>query len=109
MRALVLSGLAALGGAAAAQPAPTVAAGVCVRWNGEDILHVAEAVVVAPSGNPALDKGLPDSIRKMQWSAPGRYAGGGWMGVVMTVSGAPSEMAPPKCDGLPAPKAGPAR
>lgn len=76
-------------------------AGVCVRWDGPT--HVADAVVVVSSGNPTLDRALPDTIRNMAWQAPDPPYHGEWVGITMAVAGAQASMPLPSCASLPAP------
>lgn len=71
---------------------------VCIRWDGP--CHIADAVVVRPSGNPMLDASLPATIKAMAWQHPDQPYNGGWMGVTVAVIGAPSEMPLPSCDKL---------
>ncbi len=79
------------------------AVGVCIRW-ADDPEHVAEAVVVWPSGNAALDAATPATVRGMTWPRPaGPDYRGEWIGVVLRVGGAPAPPGLPKCDGLPVP------
>lgn len=78
---------------AAAEVRTTV--GVCLRW-GASRDHVEDVVVVVPSGNPVLDAALPDSVRQMQWPAPkSRAKRRDWLGVWMSVDGAPVPPGPP--------------
>lgn len=74
-------------------------AGVCVRW--DSATHVADAVVVVSSGNPTLDRALPDTIRSMAWPAPDPPYHGEWVGITMAVAGAPANMPLPSCASLP--------
>lgn len=80
--------------------------GVCIRW-GDDRQHVAEAVVVVPSGHDALDRGMPESIRRRAWPSPTGNYGGGWVGIWLivgeNVSPADLPIPFPDCSRLPPP------
>lgn len=84
-----------LGVAAPVSAAVRSTVGVCLRW-GASRDHVEDVVVVVPSGNPVLDAALPDSVRQMQWPAPkSRAKRRDWLGVWMSVDGAPVPPGPP--------------
>jgi hypothetical protein len=72
--------------------------GVCVRWGADDH-HVADAVVVEPSGDAALDTTVPNTLRAMDWEKPEGYAGE-WLGLSVGVDGAKPKAVLPSCDGL---------
>jgi hypothetical protein len=95
--------LAQFGGKPAPLPESDVrgTAGICIRW-GEDSNHVAEAVVVSSTGNPALDAALPATVRRMTWKRPARDIGA-WMGIYMAVGGYPTPVGFPECSHLPTP------
>jgi hypothetical protein len=76
-------------------------AGICVRWDGPT--HVADAVVVVSSGNPALDAALPETIKAMEWQRPAPPYAGGWIGITMAVEGAADSIPLPNCAELQAP------
>ena len=81
-------------------------ADVCMRW-AEDPHHVADAIVVQSSGNPALDAALPASIVALDWPAPtGDDYAGEWIGIRMTIGSTPpsDERALPDCSALPVPE-----
>lgn len=61
---------------------PRRAVRVCVRW-GVDPHHVADAVVVAPSGDAALDKSILSAVRAMNWDKPTGEYDGEWVGVTV--------------------------
>jgi hypothetical protein len=85
----------ALGAVAPAAAQVRTAVGVCLHW-GASPDHVEDVVIVVPSGNPVLDAALPDSIRQMQWRAPnGPGKRHEWLGVWMSVDGAPVPPGPP--------------
>ena len=71
-------------------------AGVCVRW-GEDRDHVAQAVVVQSTGNPQLDDVIANSVKAMDWPAPGENYAGQWIGVSLSVGGAAPISTLPNC------------
>jgi hypothetical protein len=77
--------------------------GVCIRWVG-DPHHIADAVVVAPSGNAALDQSIPASVRGMAWDEPDGEYHGEWVGITLKVAGGTGEMPLPKCDAEKLPK-----
>lgn len=80
--------------------------GVCVRW-GTDDSHLAEVVVVEPSGDATLDAAVPGTLRDMEWKKPEGY-GGEWIALSVGVAGAqPGKV--PNCDTLAEEAAGPAR
>ena len=77
--------------------------GVCIRW-GSDPHHVADAIVVVGSGNPTLDRAVPDTIKNMEWERPNSPTyHGEWIGIVMAVDGSAPNLPLPSCDGLPRP------
>ncbi len=75
--------------------------GLCIRWDGPE--HIGDAVVVASSGNPALDEPVPAMIKALRWQCPDPYDRG-WVGIVYAAQGKPSEMARPDCSRYPLPK-----
>jgi hypothetical protein len=77
-------------------------AGVCIRW-ADDPDHVADAVVVVPSGNDALDQALPASVKTMRWPRPTGDKGE-WMGITIAVGEGPASQTLPSCNQLPRPK-----
>ena len=78
--------------------------GVCVRW-AADPHHVAEAIVVVPSGNKRLDEAIPRSVEAMKWDRPtGKYRGG-WIGINMAVGEPGTDRPLPSCTHLPPPPA----
>ncbi|MDQ0466879.1 hypothetical protein QO010_004676 [Caulobacter ginsengisoli] len=77
-------------------------AGVCIRW-GEDRDHVAQAVVVQSTGNVQLDEVIASSVKTMNWPAPGEGYAGQWVGVSLSVGGAPPISTLPNCALLDAP------
>ena len=114
----LVTGLASLtllsASAAGAQPPATQeeddslrgTVGVCIRW-GADPNHVADAVVVVPSGNPTLDDAIPNTIRAMTWERPAHDYHGEWVGITMAVSGGTSKIPLPTCDPKRLPRAKP--
>jgi hypothetical protein len=70
---------------------------VCVRWD-VDPHHVADAVVVAPSGNKLLDRSIPGSVRGMTWDQPDGDYHGEWIGITLQVAGGTGDRPLPKCD-----------
>ena len=80
--------------------------GVCLRW-GADPDHVEEAVVVAPSGHEPLDRGMPESIRRMDWPKPsGESYRGEWVGIWLAIGDVSRAEMPrefPDCSRLPSP------
>lgn len=72
--------------------------GVCVRW-GDDTHHLAEAVVVEPSGIEVLDSAVPNTLRSMTWDKPDGYDGQ-WLGLSVGVDGAKPADELPDCGGL---------
>lgn len=77
--------------------------GVCIRW-GRDSHHVADAIVVISSGNPTLDRAVPDTIKNMEWERPSSPSyKGEWVGIVMAVDGSAPNESLPNCDRLPRP------
>jgi hypothetical protein len=86
------------GEAAAPEAANGGVVGVCVRW-GSDDHHLADAVVVEPSGDAALDTTVPNTLRAMDWDKPEGYAGE-WLGLSVGVDGAKPKAVLPSCDGL---------
>lgn len=105
MITLALLALLAAPVQSAAPPRPPAGdAGLCVRW-GDDPDHVADAVVVAGSGDPALDRKLPGNIKKARMRRPASAAyKGQWVGIAMSTTPGRSLMAVPKCGHLPLPK-----
>ncbi len=89
------------GAAEPARPATPIqgAVGVCMRWGG-DPEHVADVVVVHPSGNPILDAAIPDTIRQMVWPRTTKPQDeGAWVGIWMSVDGADLPQGPlPTCE-----------
>ncbi|MDB5421430.1 MAG: hypothetical protein JWR59_1377 [Brevundimonas sp.] len=90
-------------------PAPRLVGvvGICVRWEA-DPLHVAEVVVVRPSGNPTLDAAMAPTAKATNWP---KVAGdtGGWTGRWVSMGGVPIPPGPqPDCSHLPAHKWPPA-
>jgi hypothetical protein len=83
----------------AAQDDPSLrgTVGVCIRWGG-DPKHVADAVVVVPSGNPVLDRAIPDTVRAMTWDKPDGDYHGQWIGITLQVAGGSGDMPLPTCD-----------
>jgi hypothetical protein len=73
--------------------------GVCVRWGADD-LHIEDAVVVEPSGDVALDKSIPGSLRAMNWARPDGDQGH-WVGVSIALNGGSASGLRPDCAGLP--------
>lgn len=73
--------------------------GVCVRW-GVDDRHIEDAVVVEPSGDIALDKSIPGSLRAMNWARPDGDQGQ-WVGVSIALNGGSAAGLRPDCAGLP--------
>jgi hypothetical protein len=82
-----------------AQSALAGVVGVCVRWEA-DPAHVAEVVVVVPSGNATLDTAIVPTVKAAPWPKPAGDAGG-WVGRYVAIS-APAPAGPqPTCEGLP--------
>jgi|GEM_PF-3803182 len=75
--------------------------GVCVRWNAADPLHVAEVVVVTPSGNPTLDTAIVPTVKANSWPRPAGDTGG-WTGRYVAIGEPAPAGPPPSCDRLPA-------
>jgi hypothetical protein len=74
--------------------------GVCVRWEA-DPAHVAEVVVVIPSGNATLDTAIVPTVKATNWPRPAGDTGG-WTGRYVAIS-APVPAGPqPDCGRLPA-------
>lgn len=73
--------------------------GVCVRW-GVDDRHIEDAVVVEPSGDVALDRSIPGSLRAMPWARPAGDQGQ-WVGVSIALNGGDAQGLRPNCAGLP--------
>jgi len=84
---------------AAAAPPGGVGIGMCVRW-GADPHHVADAVVVQPSGDADLDASMPDDVKALTWDPPAGYDGR-WIGIAMVLGAAPPPSKLPTCAGLP--------
>jgi hypothetical protein len=86
----------------ASQAAPSPLAGVvgvCARWEA-DPLHVAEVVVVIPSGNATLDAAIIPTVKAANWPRPAGDTGG-WTGRYVAI-GAPIPPGPqPTCERLP--------
>ena len=82
-----------------AKPSAAGSVGVCVRWGADD-RHIEDAVVVAPSGDVALDKSIPDSLRAMTWVRPDGDQGQ-WVGVSIALNGGSAAGLRPDCAGLP--------
>lgn len=82
-----------------AKPSAASSVGVCVRW-GVDDRHIEAAVVVEPSGDVALDKSIPDSLRAMNWARPDGDQGH-WVGVSIALNGGDASGLRPDCAGLP--------
>jgi hypothetical protein len=81
--------------------------GVCVRWTDEDAHHVADAVVVDPSGDPVLDAAIGPTVEGLSWDKPESYDGG-WVGVRISVGDKASADPLPDCTRMLAePAAGP--
>ena len=83
---------------AAAEASGQGVVGVCVRW-GDDAHHLADAVVVDPSGNNLLDNAIPNTLRSMAWDKPADYDGA-WLGLSIGVDGAKPSDKMPDCGGL---------
>lgn len=77
-------------------------AGVCIRWDGPE--HISDAIVVAGSGNAALDAAIPSTIEAMRWQRPAPPYHLTWVGIVFTAQGEPSNMALPDCSHYALPK-----
>jgi len=88
-------------------PAMKGTVGVCVRW-GADPAHLAEVIIVEPSGNSALDSVVPNTLRGMEWKKPDGYQGE-WIGLSVGVAGASPTGRVPDCGSLTEPAMGPAR
>jgi hypothetical protein len=73
--------------------------GVCVRWEA-DPAHVAEVVVVVPSGNATLDTAIVPTVKAATWPRPAGDTGG-WTGRYVAIS-VPVPAGPqPTCERLP--------
>jgi hypothetical protein len=88
--------------AGAAEAASKGYVGVCVRW-ANDPDHVAEAVVIEPSGDRQFDESFPDAIRAHPWPAPTGDYNGAWLGIWMVTTGQPPADRFPDCSRLPMP------
>jgi hypothetical protein len=91
-------GLAADAEGSQAAPSVSGVVGVCVRWADDDH-HLAEAIVVEPSGDSTLDTLVPNTLRGMTWNKPAGY-GGEWLGLSVGVDGAKPSDKLPDCGGL---------
>lgn len=79
-------------------------AGVCIRWERSRRSRVAEAVIVRPTGNAALDRRISDAIPNMDWPVGVENYRGQWVGIWMAVGAAESPAATdplPDCSGQP--------
>jgi hypothetical protein len=84
---------------ASGQDAQKGSVGVCVRWTDEDVHHVADAVVVDPSGDPVLDAAIGPTVEGLSWDKPDSYDGG-WVGVRIAVGDEASSDPLPDCAGM---------
>lgn len=108
MIALLFAGLllaAPTTATAPAQDAPRATAtrgapGVCIRWNRPNSSRVAEAEVVRSSGNRELDARVARSIPQMDWPVGVDDYRGQWVGIWMSVGGAPIPTDLPDCSAL---------
>ena len=73
--------------------------GVCVRWGADD-RRIEDAIVVEPSGDVALDRSIPASLRAMTWARPAGDQGQ-WIGVSIALNGGDAGGLRPNCSGLP--------
>lgn len=73
--------------------------GVCVRWGADD-RRIEDAIVVEPSGDVALDRSIPASLRAMTWARPAGDQGQ-WVGVSIALNGGDAAGLRPNCSGLP--------
>ena len=82
-----------------APPSLAGAVGVCVRWEADPV-HVAEVVVVIPSGNATLDTAIVPTVKAAAWPKPAGDTGG-WTGRFVAI-GVPVPAGPqPTCEKLP--------
>jgi hypothetical protein len=98
---LALAGLAraeTAASTAAEPPSGKGVVGVCVRW-GNDDSHPSDVVVVEPSGDPALDAVIPNTLRGMPWEKPDNYDGE-WVALSVGVAGSQPSTKLPSCDAL---------
>jgi hypothetical protein len=91
-----------------ARPAPASGAqapslsgvvGVCVRWEADPV-HVAEVVVVTPSGNPTLDTAIVPTVKGTAWPKPAGDTGG-WTGRWVSIASPIPAGPQPDCGRLP--------
>lgn len=82
-----------------AKRAAASSVGVCVRW-GVDDRRIEDAIVVEPSGDVALDRSIPASLRAMTWVRPAGDQGQ-WVGVSIALNGGDAGGLRPNCAGLP--------
>ena len=71
--------------------------GICVRWE-SDPEHVADAIVVASSGDPVLDGKLRENTKTMPMRRPrtNNYKGQ-WIGIIVSTSPDLPKIVPPNC------------